>query len=247
MREHKAVAYIRVSTEGQSEKFGMEAQKAAILDYAKAHDLEIIRFYEEVGSGAKEREVLESLCMGSEGKREDFDTLIVFKTDRVARETKLYFYYLYLLEKQGIKLVSTVEEFDEDSAIANIYLSILQFVAEQERKNILMRTMNGRKIKASEGGFCGGKVPYGYRNKNKELVVDETEMKYVKMVFTCLDNGKSLRATADFVAANGGLNRQGQPFTMATVRSIRDNRRLYEGYYQYGEGKEVIGKQERII
>ena len=29
MREHKAVAYIRVSTEGQSEKFGMEAQKAA--------------------------------------------------------------------------------------------------------------------------------------------------------------------------------------------------------------------------
>ena len=148
MREHKAVAYIRVSTDSQAEKFGMEAQKQAIIDYANEHDLEIIRVYEEVGSGAQEREVLESLCCGPEGQRTDFDTVIVFKTDRVARETKLYFYYLYLLEKQGIKLLSTVEEFDEDSAIANIYLSILQFVAEQERKNILMRTMNGRKKKA---------------------------------------------------------------------------------------------------
>ena len=247
MREHKAVAYIRVSTDSQAEKFGMEAQKQAIIDYANEHDLEIIRFYEEVGSGAKEREVLESLCCGPEGQRTDFDTVIVFKTDRVARETKLYFYYLYLLEKQGIKLLSTVEEFDEDSAIANIYLSILQFVAEQERKNILMRTMNGRKKKAETGGFCGGPVPYGYRSKNKELIVDENENRYVKMCFTCLDNGMSLRKTADFLAANGCKNKNGNPCTFALVRSIKDNRRLYEGYYSFGEGQEVVGKQERII
>ncbi len=247
MREHKAVAYIRVSTEGQSEKYGMEAQKEAILDYASSKGLEVIRFYEEVGSGAKEREVLESLCMGSEGKREDFDTVIVFKTDRVARETKLYFYYLYLLEKQGIKLLSTVEDFEEDSAITNLYLSILQFVAEQERKNILMRTMNGRKMKAQQGGWCGGTVPFGYKNVNKELVTNYDEMRWVKMIFACLDNGKSLRATADFCARNGATNRKGEPLTVNTVRSIRDNRRLYEGYYKYGEGEEVRGKQERIL
>ena len=247
MREHKAVAYIRVSTEGQSEKFGMEAQKDAILEYARKNNLEVIRFYEEVGSGAKEREVLESLCMGAEGQREDFDTVIVFKTDRVARETKLYFYYLYLLEKQGIKLLSTVEEFDEDSAIANIYLSILQFVAEQERKNIMMRTLNGKKKKAETGGFCGGPAPYAYKNLNKELVIDYNEIKFVKMCFACLDNGMSLRKTADFMAANGCKNRNGNPCTFALVRSIRDNRRLYEGYYSFGEGIEVRGKQERII
>lgn len=247
MREHKAVAYIRVSTDKQADKYGMEAQKKSIIDYANKNGLQIIRFYEEVGSGAKEREVLESLCMGLEGQRQDFDTVIVYKTDRVARETKLYFYYLYLLEKQGIKLMSTVEEFDEDSAIANIYLSILQFVAEQERKNILMRTQNGIRIKASEGGFCGGKVPFGYKNVNKELEIEPGEMKYVKMVFSCLDNGMSLRATADFCAGNGAVNRNGNPFTMAIVRSIKDNRRLYEGFYKYGKGNEVLGKQERII
>lgn len=246
-REHKAVAYIRVSTEQQADKYGIDAQKTAILDYAKTHNLEVIRFYEEVGSGAKEREVLETLCLGTEGQRTDFDTVIVFKTDRIARETKLYFYYLYLLEKQGIKLLSTVEEYDEDSAIANIYLSILQFVAEQERKNITMRTSNGKREKAKEGGFCGGRVPFGYMTKGKELVPHPIESRYVKMVFTCLDGGMSLRATSDFVNANGGLNRQGQPFTMATVRSIRDNRRLYEGFYQYSNQKEVSGRQERII
>lgn len=245
-REHKAVAYIRVSTEGQADKFGIDAQKDAILKYAKEHNLEVIRFYEEVGSGAKEREVLESICMGTEGQKEDFDTVIVFKTDRIARETKLYFYYLYLLEKQGIKLLSTVEEFDEDSAIANIYLSILQFVAEQERKNIMIRTMNGKKKKAETGGFCGGKAPYGYINQNKELVVNYDEIRFVKMCFACLDKGMSLRKTADFLAANGCKNRNGTPCTFALVRSIRDNRRLYEGYYSFN-GKEVEGKQERVI
>ena len=246
MREHKAVAYIRVSTQGQLEKWGMDAQKEAILEYAKANNLEIIRWYEEVGSGAYEREVFESICMGAEGQKEDFDTVIVFKTDRVARETKLYFYYLYLLEKQGIKLLSTVEEFDEDSGITNLYRSILQFVAEQERKNILMRTMNGRKVKASQGGFVGGKVPYGYKSVNKELVVDYNEIRFVKMCFACLDKGMSLRKTADFLAANGCKNRNGTPCTFALIRSIRDNRRLYEGYYSFN-GKEVEGKQERII
>ncbi len=245
-REHKAVAYIRVSTEGQAEKFGIDAQKDAIIQYAQENNLEIIRWYEEVGSGAKEREVFESLCLGAEGERTDFDTVIVFKTDRVARETKLYFYYLYLLEKQGITLLSTMEEFDEDSGITNLYRSILQFVAEQERKNILVRTMNGRKVKASQGGFVGGKVPYGYTSVNKELAIDYNEIRYVKMCFACLDRGMSLRKTAEFLAANGCKNRNGNPCTFALVRSIRDNRRLYEGYYSFN-GKEVEGKQERVI
>ena len=39
MREHKAVAYIRVSTQGQLEKWGMDAQKDAILEYAKNNNL----------------------------------------------------------------------------------------------------------------------------------------------------------------------------------------------------------------
>ena len=42
-----------------------------------------------------------------------FEAVIAFKSDRVARDTKLYFYYLYVLEKRNIKLLSTQEVFPE--------------------------------------------------------------------------------------------------------------------------------------
>ncbi len=109
--------------------------------------------------------------------------MIVFKNDRVARDTKLYFYYLYVLEKKNIKLLSTQESFTEGSEFANIYRALLQFVAEQERKNIALRTGKGRSIKASCGGYSGGRRPYGYKVVDGVLTIDEQEAPIVKFIF----------------------------------------------------------------
>ena len=79
--------------------------------------------------------------------------MIVFKNDRIARDTKLYFYYFYTLEKRNVKLLSTEEHFSEGDDFANIYRSLLMFVAEQERKNIALRTGRGRSLKAQCGGY----------------------------------------------------------------------------------------------
>ena len=41
-------------------------------------------------------------------------------------------------------------------------ISVLSAVAEIERENILVQTMEGRKQKAREGKWNGGFAPYGY-------------------------------------------------------------------------------------
>ena len=63
------------------------------------------------------------------------EAVITFKNDRMARDTKLYFYYLYTLERRNIKLLTINEEFDEGSEFANIYRALLQFVAERWRRH----------------------------------------------------------------------------------------------------------------
>ena len=142
----KAIGYIRVSTEEQSadDKYGIEVQKQAISDYADRNDFEIVCWLTDTISGAKDnRPELDKILYNAD-QLPAYEAVIVFKNDRVARDTKLYFYYFYTLEKRNVKLLSTEEHFSEGDDFANIYRSLLMFVAEQERKNIALRTGRGR-------------------------------------------------------------------------------------------------------
>ena len=152
------------------------------------------------------------------------------------------------MEKKNIKLLSTREEFDEGSDMANIYLALLQFVAEQERKNIALRTGNGRAIKASAGGYSGGRCPYGYRVSNGQLEINPDERPIVEFVFAEHDKGTPMLVIAEKLNEAGFITRKGTRFQNTSVRSIVNNRKLYEGMYKYGkEMNWVKGVHEPIL
>lgn len=246
-----AIGYIRVSTEQQAndDKFGIDVQKQAILLYANEHHYNIVDWKIDEISGAKDdRPALNEILYGDAVSNPPFEAVIVFKNDRLARETKLYFYYLYTLEKKNIKLLSTREEFQEGSDFANIYRALLQFVAEQERKNIALRTGKGRSIKASCGGYSGGRCPYGYKVVGGRLIINEEERPIVEMVFKGLKEHKTLWTIADELTAAGYRTRKGTPFRESNVRSMRDNKLLYQGMYKYGKNASwVQGVHEPIL
>lgn len=248
-QEKLAVAYIRVSTEGQAaeDKFGAEAQRKAIEEYAKKNGYKIVNWYEEVGSGAKERPILEGVVFGTTVNNPPIEAVIVYKNDRIARETKLYFYYLYQLERKGIKLISVREEFDDESEFANVYRALLQFVAEQERKNIKVRTAAGRQVKAQSGGYSGGRCPYGYRIENGRYVIEPEEAEMIREVFSLVDGGFSDRQVAEKLNQKGYKTRSGNDFKSGNIYSIVNNRRMYEGYFRYSGSDWVKGEHEAII
>lgn len=248
MEWKKAVGYIRVSTQGQAgeDKFGIPAQKEAIALYAMEHGYYIEKWVEEVGSGAKERPLMDDIVWGN-GLDPDVKAVIVYKNDRVARETKLYFTCLYMLEKKGVALISTQEEFEEGNEFANIYRALLQFVAEQERVNIKKRMEGGRKEKARNGGYAGGKAPYGYKVEDKGLIIDEEEARYVREIFQRLDIGDSLQMVTDALNLMKAPTRTGKEWTRSTIQSIRNNRKTYEGYYRYADGDWVKAVHEPIL
>ena len=252
MRElRNAIGYIRVSTEQQAgdDKYGIESQKSAILTYADKNGYCVVDWkVDEISGTSDDRPAFNEILDGNVITNPPIEAVIAFKTDRIARDTKIYFYYLYVLEKRGIKLLSTQEDFVEGSEFANIYRSLILFVAEQERRNIALRTGRGRSSKAQCGGYSGGKAPFGYKVENGRLVINEAESKIVEIIFAERAKGASKLSIAEKLNDLGYRSRKGGRLYDTNVRSILDNEMLYHGYYRYGNMKNwVKGVHEPIL
>lgn len=96
----KAVGYCRVSTDGQvgEDKFGIDSQKEQILEYAKRNDYEILEWFIDEGvSGVKEsRPAFDKIIYG-DVSNPPYESVIVAKNDRIARDINIYFYYKMML------------------------------------------------------------------------------------------------------------------------------------------------------
>ncbi len=244
------VAYIRVSTDGQcgDDKFGLEVQREQILEYCAKNDLTILKWYTDEGeSGAKERPGFDEIVYG-EVSNPPYEAVVVAKSDRVARDINIYYYYKMLLIKKDIKLISIAEDFGQFGVFASMLEAFTLCVAEMERDNINKRTSSGRKVKAAKGGYSGGRPPYGYTPLNGKLVIVPEEADVVRFVIESKDKGMTYQTICDSLNDEGKTNRSGTKFSISTLQVIIDNKPLYQGMYRYGKDSEwVEGEHEPIL
>lgn len=244
------IGYIRVSTDGQcgEDKFGLEVQRQQIEQYAADHDMTIVKWFSDEGeSGAKERPGFDEIIYG-EITNPPYEAVLVAKSDRVARDINIYFYYKMMLKKKDITLISITEDFGQFGVFAPMLEAFTLCVAEMERQNITKRTSAGRQVKAQKGGYSGGRAPMGYRVENHTLVINPEEAEVVKKIFELRDDGMVMLDIVDYLNRSGYKTRNGKPFVISTVQSILNNRKTYTGYYRYGKnGEWVPGAHEPIL
>lgn len=247
----KIIAYCRVSTDGQAgeDKFGIDTQKEQISEFCKKNDMEIIEWFTDEGaSGISEnRPALDKILFDDSVKNPPYEAVVVAKSDRVARDIQLYFYYSMLLKKKGVELISAVEDFGAFGAFSNILKSFTLFVAEQERLNIQKRTAGGRKIKAEKGGYSGGRVPFGYKVSNGSMEIYKPEAEIVRMIFKYREDGLNMLQTANKLNEQGYKTRRGGQFYASNIKSMLENEKTYKGFYKYGNGDWVKGQHEAIL
>ncbi len=245
----KAVGYVRVSTAGQvgPDKYGIESQKIDILEYCAENGIEIIEWIEEGGvSGIEEkRPKLDKFLYTDDLSK--VDALIVAKSDRLARDINLYFYYKFVLKREGVELLSVSEDFANMGTFGTVLESLTLFIAQQERQNIAARTAGGRRRKAAVGGFCGGRTPYGYRAVGQQLMIEPDEADMVIEIFRLRELGFGPTSISRKIMDAGYKSRVGGPFYPSHITSILSNRKLYEGKYKYADGKWVRGLHEPIL
>lgn len=244
------VAYIRVSTDGQcgDDKFGLDVQREQITEYCARNDMNILKWFMDEGeSGAKERPGFDEIVYG-DVNNPPYEAVIVAKSDRVARDINIYYYYKMLLIKKDVKLISIAEDFGQFGVFANMLEAFTLCVAEMERENITKRTSSGRKVKASKGGYSGGRPPYGYTPSNGKLVIVPEEAEVVRRIIKAKDSGYTYQSICDSLNLAGMTNRSGTKFSISTIQVIFENKPLYEGMYRYGKDAEwVQGEHEPIL
>lgn len=233
----KAVGYIRVSTEEQRDSgLSLGAQRESITAFAKSQGYELVALIEDAAvSGATkpaERPGFSQILQLAQD--EAFGILLVWKFDRLARHLAYAVSTTQTLrEDYGVTLRSVTEPIETESPMGQTIFSIFAGMAMMEREAITERTLMGRKAKAKQGGFAGGKAPYGYaRDKEGGLVVVPEEAAVVQKVFALSKRGLGTKAIATQLNAEGIPTRGGRPWIFSTIQGMLHNAK-YEGNVEY--------------
>ena len=244
---NKVALYVRVSTTSQLEEgYSIEEQKAKLESYCDIKDWHVYKVYTDGGfSGSTtERPALEQLIKDAQSKL--FDTVLVYKLDRLSRSQKDT---LYLIEdiflKNNIEFVSLLENFDTSTPFGRAVIGLLSVFAQLEREQIKERMQLGKLGRAKSGkSMMWAKTSYGY-NYDKEtgsMTVNEYEALAVKEIFTSYLAGMSITKLRDKI--NGEYPKQ-PAWSYRTIRGILANP-VYCGLNQY-KGQAFQGTHKPII
>lgn len=103
----RAAQYVRMSTEHQ--QYSIANQSAAILLFAAAHGMEIVRSYVDAGKSGvciKGRKALQDLIETVQSGKADFQYILVYDVSRWGRfqDTDEAAHYEYLCKRAGIQI-----------------------------------------------------------------------------------------------------------------------------------------------
>jgi site-specific DNA recombinase len=223
----KTVIYARVSSEKQAEKdLSIPAQLKTLRKYALERSWEIVSEYVDEAESAKSanRPAFQEMIAAAKRKDKPFDSILVWKLSRFARNREDSIIYKSLLRKRGISVISINEKID-DSASGRLLEGMIEVIDEFYSANLAQDTMRGMKENISRGFFNGGNVPFGYRkvkvpvngSQKTKLEPNEAEAQIVKRAFQMSLKGKGGKEIARVFNEEGLRTRSGKLLGTTTI------------------------------
>ena len=161
----RVAIYARVSSEKQVEKdLSIPAQLKSLKKYAADRGWEVVREYIDEAESARTANRPQFKGMVAEAKRKGkpFDTILVWKLSRFARNREDSILYKSLLRKHGVQVLSINEPID-DSAAGKLLEGMIEVIDEFYSSNLAEDVLRGMAENASKGFYSGGNPPFGYR------------------------------------------------------------------------------------
>lgn len=206
-----AIAYIRVSTDEQSESgHGLAAQLDACQAYAGRHGLTLTATFQDDITGAagleKRPGLLEAIAVIRRG-----DVVIVAKRDRLGRDPIAIAMIEAAINRKGARVVSTAGEGTEgDNPTDVLTRRMVDAFAEYERLIIGARTKAALKAKIDRLERVG-KVRFGYdlAGDGINLIENPAEQETIAVIERLRQAGESLRMIATKLAGLGIETKEG--------------------------------------
>jgi DNA invertase Pin-like site-specific DNA recombinase len=224
----RAVGYVRVSTGGQVNGFGLDVQESTVRRYARERAFRLVGIVREEGiSGTADITERAGLAEALRRVRDDeADVLLVPSLDRLARELTVQEATLAAVWRAGGRVFAAdsgeVPRDDPDDPMRTFVRHVLGAVSQLERGMIAARLRRGRRLKRERGGYAGGRPRYGYSAESGELVPNHAEQEVLAVAHELRRNGLSYRSIARELAARGHYTRKGgawHPWQLAELLS----------------------------
>lgn len=195
----KACGYIRVSTEEQSQNgVSMDMQTAKIRQYCELNDMTLTEIIEDAGISGKSIKARPGIqrVLGIV-KAHQVDAVVVYKLDRLARNTIETIEMANLMDKAGCALHSISEKLDTHSALGRFFFTLTASLAEMERGIISERTAAGMAQKQAKGESTG-QVAFGYRLASDGIHIEPepSEQAVIGRIVELKGQGHSFRKIA---------------------------------------------------
>ena len=248
-----AIFYGRVSTEEQSKHgYSIEAQQAEAIKWAKRNNFEIKEFFVEEGKTGTNLNRPELKRMLKYLKQNKISTVLVWKLDRLSRNTGDFFGQIQPSIFQSQTTIASIQEnFLDIKELSSLLVAVYIGQAEDEVRNIKQRTKTCMQNRVKQGYFLG-KAPLGYKNETDKdkhgiIVPDPEKAGYIKRAFELYATGEySYKAVSEELYKYGLTDTHGKAYPVRKIEWILKNP-IYYGKIKYKEIECEEGKHTPLI
>ncbi len=231
----KAAIYTRKS-KYTGKGASIENQISACKDYLKRLDVDDFTIYEDEGFSGKSTNRPKFKQMISDAKNKKFDIIICYKLDRISRNVTDFSSLITDLEKMKISFISVSESFDTTTPMGRAMMYISSVFAQLERETISERVRDNMVELSKTGRWLGGTTPLGYKSEQvtsyeadgltrtqQKLVLDNDELKIVKLLFSKYLEFKSLSQLEKFMLKSNYETRSKKNWSKTNIDYILKN------------------------
>lgn len=253
-KSEQAVMYIRVSSEEQVENYSLSTQEDICRKEAEKRKLKIEKIFREEGRSAKTiqgRPALLEMLEYCRKHKKEISTVIVYRLDRISRQTADYLVIRKKLAECEIELISASEP-TGNSPTEKFVETMLAGFAQMDNDIRGERSRNGLKARFLSG-LTTSFAPLGYLNQNGYVVKDPEYFEILKDAWDLMATGtKSLKEMADILDSRGvkiKYKSSGKNFKVKpqTVQRIFRNKFYTGKLVSKKYNQEVQGQQAQMI
>lgn len=229
-----AALYARYSSDRQRTE-SIAAQLRYGKDFCHRHGYTVARIYkDEAMTGTNDhRQGFQKML--ADARHGLFDVAIIHKCDRFGRDEYDYYTNKAKLERCGVKVEYTGQNFDPNTPEGRLMENQLVGLAAYYSRNLSGEVKKGQRENAYEGKSTNGSLAYGYMTDNKKyVIIDEHKAAAVRYVYQSYADGASYKSIKLWLSDHGYKTARGADFTSTSLHDMLVNPRYI--------GTSIIGR-----
>lgn len=223
----RCVIYVRISV-AQEASVSIDRQVEAAEQYAAARGWKVVAVFRDEGISAthskpEDRAGWRALLDSSEA----FDTVLIWKIDRLARRVLDFLHADEALQSRGAGIAAVEDPVDMTTPQGRAFAQILAVFGQMEADAIRARVKAARSHLVRNGRVVGGKVPYGWRSvpspdgRGFVMERDPDRIDYVRGAVERVLGGASVYSTVQWLDEVGAPTPTGKgAWVYSTVERI---------------------------